>query len=121
MKLISHLLIVLTTTLVVACGGASSQADQHLGVMDDITAVLKGVKDVDSATAAKSKLEPLMIKMVTFAKNAEGAADAQWIPDAEEVKKITEATKTYSEEMVRILMNPELQPILTEVLNPKTD
>jgi hypothetical protein len=118
MKLFSHLLLVLTVTLVTACGGGS-QASEMAGLMDDITAVLKDVKDADSAKAAKAELEPLMVKFNDFAKNApEGAGDDPKEIDPEEMKKMEAASTAYGMEIARILSNPALSEVLTETLVP---
>lgn len=121
MKLISQLLLVLTITLVTACGGGSPASDAA-NLMDDITAVLKNVKDADSAEAAKAKLEPLMVKMNDLAKDAaEKAGDAPEEIDPEEAKKVAEATAAYTKEISRVMGNPDLGGILTETLLPKSN
>ena len=122
MKLISHLLLTATVILVTACGGASSGAAEMTGIMDDITAVLKDVKDAEGAKAAKFKIEPLMAKMNEFTKNAaKNASETPEKVDPEEVKKATASSTAYAAEMTRIMMAPALSAILTETLTSKMD
>ena len=117
MKLISHLLLVLTVTLVTACGG-DSQVSQSSDIMGEITAVLKDVTDADSAEAAKAKLKPLMAKMTELSTGDPEAA-AKMIADMSEAdaKKFSDATTAYATELTRIMSNPALGEKLSSVLS----
>jgi hypothetical protein len=110
---------ILPVLLVVAgCGDDLGSADgvvkAHIDVLNDMTDVLKTVKDKGSAEAAKSKLEALGKRADEIEK-----AMSKTQPDEKIAKKyaadVDKAQQQFSTEMMRIMTDPQLAQVFGDL------
>ena len=111
----------LSLFLFAACGGGGNSTTSELKtVYADLTEVLKGIDDVDSAKAAKSEIEPLMERVNKLTKEAaDKATDGDYEVDPDEAKEFTEISAAYSKELTRVLANKEWVAELGDTLTQK--
>ena len=122
MRYTAYLLLILFALALVGCGADSYEkvADDCVVVLEDMSAIMKDIKDVESAKAAVPKLDKLGERMQAIAERAEKLGD----PSEEEKKVLTEKFEERMEavtgemfgNMLRIAsLGPDVQAELDKV------